>query len=175
MPSTFRTSRATEVENGVPITFDTMNCDVTAFSRALSVLAEAEAPRIDISETRARPSMRADAVAAVRRGLRLEFWAASWPTVPKARRYAAPSSSTRGRPMIGLIKETPTRMESIPMPISHSSKSVSPTKPQTMRPIPTTTMAEPRISRLCREVSGRATSSRIAATGGIRDARRAGR
>ncbi len=85
-PSTWRICSATLGENGVPTALDRMNCEVRVFSMAWSVLAFAERPRIDMRATRVRPIMRALAVAAVRRGLRIEFCAASCPTVPKARR-----------------------------------------------------------------------------------------
>ncbi len=85
-PSTRRISRATLVENGVPTTLDTTNCDVSVRFTAASVLAVADCPRIDMRATRVSPIIRALAVAAVRLGLRREFCAASVPTVPNARR-----------------------------------------------------------------------------------------
>ena len=51
-----------------------------------STLALAEAPAMDIVVTRVRPIIRAEAVAAVRRGLRSEFWPASTPMLPNTRR-----------------------------------------------------------------------------------------
>ena len=56
------------------------------FFTAASTLAVADWPSTDISATRVSPIISALAVAAVRRGLRSEFCAASTPTVPKARR-----------------------------------------------------------------------------------------
>ena len=63
-----------------------MNCEVSDLPIAASVLAEAEAPKIDIIAIRASPIISALAVAAVRRGLRSAFWVASVPTVPNSRR-----------------------------------------------------------------------------------------
>ena len=70
----------------MPTTLDTTNCDVRLRFTAASVLAVADWPRIDISATSVSPIISALAVAAVRRGLRREFCAASVPTVPNARR-----------------------------------------------------------------------------------------
>ena len=56
------------------------------FAMLASTLALAEDPAMDIVVTRVRPIIRADAVAAVRRGLRSEFCPASVPTAPKTRR-----------------------------------------------------------------------------------------
>ena len=85
-PSTLRICLAMLVENGVPTTLETTNCDVRLRLTAASVLAVADWPSTAISETSVSPIIRALAVAAVRRGLRREFCAASVPTVPKARR-----------------------------------------------------------------------------------------
>ncbi len=63
-----------------------MNCEVSDLPMAASVLADAELPKIDIIVIRARPTIRALAVAPVRRGLRSAFWAASLPTIPNSRR-----------------------------------------------------------------------------------------
>ena len=50
------------------------------------MLALADDPKIDIKVTRATPIISADAVAAVRRGLRREFWVAIVPTTPNTLR-----------------------------------------------------------------------------------------
>ena len=55
----------------------------------LSMLALADCPNTAIIETRVRPIIRAEAVAAVRRGLRRAFCSARTPTAPKARRYTS--------------------------------------------------------------------------------------
>ena len=52
----------------------------------LSTLAFAEAPNTDIMATRVRPIINAEAVAAVRRGLRVAFCSAIRPMEPKSRR-----------------------------------------------------------------------------------------
>jgi hypothetical protein len=85
-PSTSRIFLAMLVENGVPTTLETTNWDVSPRLTAASVLAVADWPSTAISETSVSPIISALAVAAVRRGLRKEFCAASVPTVPKARR-----------------------------------------------------------------------------------------
>ena len=63
-----------------------MNCEVSVLPIAASVLADAELPKIDIIAIRASPNISALAVAAVRRGLRRAFWAATGRPCRTARR-----------------------------------------------------------------------------------------
>jgi hypothetical protein len=63
----------------------------------LSIDAFVEAPMTVKALTRARPTMSADAVAAVRRGLRRAFSRARWPVVPQMRGRTAPTTRTNGR------------------------------------------------------------------------------
>ena len=63
-----------------------MNCELSVLLIAVSVLAEAEAPKTAIIDIRASPIISALAVAEVRRGLRRLFSVASVPTVPNSRR-----------------------------------------------------------------------------------------
>ena len=62
-------------------------------SICLSTVALAEAPTIAIVQARVSPIMRAEAVAAVRRGLRREFWPARLPIDPNQRAKSARVSS----------------------------------------------------------------------------------
>jgi len=85
-PGCLRISFAIVGENGDPTAFETTKSAVSVSLTALSVLAFADCPRIDMVATRASPIMSALAVAAVRRGLRSEFWVASVPTEPNTAR-----------------------------------------------------------------------------------------
>ena len=103
---------ATAVENGWPTTLDTMNCEVSVSPTAASRLAEAESPRIDIIVTSARPIIRAQAVAAVRRGLRrrvLRGHGADRPEEPGGR--PRPNTLSTGRPTSGLSSAAPISTE----------------------------------------------------------------
>ena len=77
---------AIAVENGIPMTLETTRSPWKFSSIVASTLALADDPRIDIVVTSASPIISADAVAAVRRGLRSEFCPARLPTVPYTRR-----------------------------------------------------------------------------------------
>jgi hypothetical protein len=162
------------VENGWPIAFDTTNSEVSDSSMAASVLADAELPRIAIIAISASPTIRALAVAAVRRGLRREFSVASRPTVPKGRN-STPKAWITGRPASGDSSAAPTRIDSIPSPICHRKFPPSSISPDVMAAAPPATSTAPAASRTRSDDSGIATSSRSAWIGGIREARRAGR
>ena len=85
-PSSCSISFAYAAENGCCVALETISCAVRVPLIALSVLAFADCPRIDINATRVSPIISALAVAAVRRGLRRVFSVASLPTVPNTRR-----------------------------------------------------------------------------------------
>jgi len=68
-----------------------MRSALIAWSTLLVADRETEAPNTDIAATRARPTMSAAAVWAVRRGLRMEF---SRPSLP-----GSPSTRASGRPI----------------------------------------------------------------------------
>ena len=142
---------------------------------AASVLAEAEAPKMETIVISARPIIRALAVAPVRRGLRSAFWLASRPTIPLVREKIAPKKRSTGWPRNALISETPMKTSSTPAPSPIRPQLPSPASPATIDPAPTTTSRVPPRTRRLSVVSGSATSSRRAAIGGIRAARRAGR
>ena len=85
-PGTSSTSFATEAEKAWPTAFETTKSATMSSARVLSRLAFADAPSTDIIVTRATPIISAEAVAAVRRGLRRAFCSAIRPTAPNARR-----------------------------------------------------------------------------------------
>ena len=67
----------------------------------------AEAANTVISETRATPIISADAVADVRRGLRIAFSRASVPAMPRTRGSGAPTTRVNRRAMTGPSNVTP--------------------------------------------------------------------
>ena len=123
--------------------------------------------------TSASPIIRADAVAAVRRGLRRAFSRASRPIDPQRRGSTLPMPPTTGRLRNGLSIAAPRKMPSAPTP-THRMPAL-PTRPAAMPATPAArTDGAQRPPRRRSEEAGRATSSRIAATGGMCVARRAG-
>ncbi len=85
-PSTPSISSATDDEKAWPTALDTTKSATMSSASVWSRLALADAPSTDIIVTRATPIISADAVAAVRRGLRRAFCSAIRPTAPKERR-----------------------------------------------------------------------------------------
>ena len=142
---------------------------------ALSTLAVAErdreAPNTAMAETRASPTIRADDVCAVRRGLRMEFSRPSRPEVPSRRASGRPMTLAMGRATAGASMATPTKMRTAPRPTSAMAGAVS---PQASRATPTTTMTPPRVKRRRKGTSSSVCWADTAATGAIRTARRAG-
>src|SRR3954453_1493697 len=139
-----------------------------------STLALADDPRIDIVVTSARPIINADAVAAVRRGLRSEFWPARLPTVPNSLRYTTAAADTIGRLITGLAAATPSSTPRMPTPTHQPPDGTSANSPVSIAPPPARISAAPPPSRQRRAASGIATSSRSAAIGGIFAERLAG-
>ena len=79
-------------------------------------MREIDAPNTDMADTRAMPTMRADAVCAVRRGLRIEFSRPSRPGIPVRRATGRPIALASGRAKPGATMEVPTKMPSAPRP-----------------------------------------------------------
>ena len=67
-------------------------------------------------DTRARPTMRADDVCAVRRGLRIEFSRPNFPEIRKARASGRPRALDIGRATIGASMPMPMKMATAPRP-----------------------------------------------------------
>ena len=57
---------------------------------------DSDAPNTAMAETRASPTMRAEAVCAVRRGLRMEFSRPSFPGTPRTRASGPPDDAGQG-------------------------------------------------------------------------------
>ena len=152
-----------------------MNSDRTEPEISASMLLFVDAPITLNALTSARPIMSAEAVAAVRRGFRTAFSCARRPVVPQIRGSTAPTLRRNGRARTGLSAVAPRMRRRAPRPTSDapvppSSESVPPTRASAPAPAST----EPTTVRRPRPRCTPATSSRIAATGGVRAARRAG-
>ena len=76
-----------------------------------------EEARMVMKPTRATPIIRADAVAAVRRGLRRAFSVARWPVAPDTL-VGRPSTFMTGRAITGANTNIPKMMSSTPRPRS---------------------------------------------------------
>ncbi len=122
--------------------------------------------------TTATPIMRAEAVPAVRRGLRTALRRASVPDTPRRAAAGAPSRPAAGRAATGPSRTTPTTVARAPRPVSEISP--SPRVPAKTRPTPAAVSAAPAAAR-SRELADRSTAaSRRAASGAVRAARTAG-
>jgi hypothetical protein len=137
-----------------------------------SVARYALAPMTVRPAIRVRPVVSADAVAAVRRGLRRAFWPASVPQTPN-RRSTGPAAAMTGRDSSGVRTNTPVSSATAPR-ASHALPSTI-VVAVTTRTNPPAASTEPMVSRTTRlrAVAG-AYPLLIAATGGIRAAYRAG-
>ena len=80
-----------------------------------------------MAETRASPTISADAVWAVRRGLRMEFSRPSRPDIPSRRASGRPMTLAIGRATAGASMATPTKISTAPSPTSWMAGFVSPT------------------------------------------------
>ncbi len=79
---------------------------------------ESEAPKTAMVETRASPTMRAEAVCAVRRGLRMEFCRPSLPEIPSSRARGLPITLAIGRATTGANMPIPMNRATAPSPTS---------------------------------------------------------
>ena len=172
MPSTLPIASATVPGIGAKVFVITMKSAPTLRSIVALALLVTEEPRTPPAATSASPTMSADAVAAVRRGLRRAFSRESRPVVPQIRGSGRPMAATAGRLANGLSPATPRKTRSAPMPTQRMPASAS--RPAAMLAMPRPRTATPTRARRRRDDSGRATSSRRAAIGGILVARRAG-
>src|ERR1035441_2657856 len=133
----------------------------TASSTLAVADLDSEAPNTDIAATRARPTMSAEAVWAVRRGLRIEF----------PRPSGRPITLEIGRAIAGDNMATPTKMRTAPTPTSAMTGLASPTASSAA---PARATAAPQINRRLSEPSPADDWSLSAAIGGMRTALRAG-
>ena len=132
---------------------------------------DSEAPNTAMVETRASPTMSADEVWAVRRGLRIEFSRPSFPDVPSNRANGRPRTLAIGRATMGASIPMPMKMATAPTPTSWMAGFF---RPMASAAIPRTAMTVPTAIRRRDDSSRSPWWSTMAATGGMRTARRAG-
>src|ERR1700722_16201474 len=94
----------------------TIRSALMAWSALLVADRDTEAPNTDIAATRARPTMSAAAVCAVRRGLRMEFSRPSLPGSPSTRASGRPITLDSGRAMAGAKGAAPRKIATAPTP-----------------------------------------------------------
>ena len=129
----------------------TMRSALIAWSALLVADLDTEAPNTDIAATRARPTMSAEAVWAVRRGLRMEFSRPSLPGSPSTRASGRPITLEIGRAIAGESMATPTKMPTAPTPTSAMAGLASPRASKTA---PTRARAAPQTNRRRSETPG---------------------
>ncbi len=151
-----------------------MKSDLTPVSTSELTLALADAPNTPITDTSIRPRVRANAVAAVRRGLRTALVRASRPTAPNGRATTAPSPATNGRDSAGAASRTAMIRANAPMPTVEAAPPPVPWAPTTTTAAPTTAATAPTTVRIRSDSTVAVDSSRMAATGATLLARRAG-
>ena len=132
---------------------------------------DSEAPKTAMVDTRARPTISADDVWAVRRGLRMEFSRPSFPEMPNSAARGRPSTLDTGRATRGASIPMPRKTATAPTPTSWMAGLVSPTTSTTTPRIPIT---PPTTIRRRDDSCWSDRWSARAATGGMRTARRAG-
>ncbi len=102
------------------------------------------------SVTRASPIINADAVEAVRSGLRLEFSRASPPATPPNRRAGQPSTAASGGTSLYESSETPLKISRAPRPIQRRMPVVprpGPKRPKVSAANPTIVVTSAAIGR----------------------------
>ena len=119
----------------------------------------------------ATPTISADAVAAVRRGLRSALSRASRPPTPRSAAIGAPSTVAAGRTATGPRTMNPA---SVPTAPAIAAASPPPAAPAITAPAPPAISRKPDTERAWDIRAGSAASSRRAASGGTREARSAG-
>ena len=126
-----------------------------------------EAPSTLAALISAMPIINAPAVVDVRRGLRIALRRPRRPGTP--RWNGALITRTTGRAISGESTVTPRKMSTAPMPTSE----IELRKPGSSAATPSTSRTPPMIAERTSDALGK-TASRSAATGGMRDARKAG-
>ena len=140
----------------------------------LEIDALAEAAKIVMKPTSATPIMSADAVAAVRRGLRIAFSRASVPVMPRTLGSGAPMNRLIGRASTGPRTKMPMKIAIAPSPRMPSALSGRPNSAHSIKAPPPRVTARPIAVRGPKPLRRSIATSRIAAIGGTRDAFRAG-
>ena len=128
-PGTPDATIGTELPNS-PLPFwlvvEMIRSALIALSTLLVADRDREAPNTAMAETRARPTISAADVWAVRRGLRMEFSRPRRPEVPSRRASGRPMTLAMGRATAGASMATPTKISTAPRPTSWMAGLVSP-------------------------------------------------
>ncbi|GIV00261.1 MAG: hypothetical protein KatS3mg014_1876 [Actinomycetota bacterium] len=171
---TARIRSATSGLNGVKLAAETVRSARSVSSRARVNEASSDAERIVTIVTSARPIMSAEAVAAVRLGLRIAFSRPSRAGIPSPA-TGRPSRRAAGRATSGERLATPRNTRAAPAPTSSAALDDAPERPYPSGSRPPTVTAVPSATRRRNEPpDGVARPSRSASTGATRPARRAG-
>ena len=143
---------------------------------ALTNVSRSDAAKTDAALTSATPIISAAAVAEVRLGARPALSRASWPGAPYTLPTGQPIMRVTGLAMVDATLAVPRNISSAPPPASRISPGVPPGRansPTRKSTAPMITVTVPATRRF--ELSAaKPSSGRIAATGGILAARRAG-
>src|SRR5579872_6148043 len=173
-PGTDAAACATEALN-VPEPFEleleTISPALMAWSMLLVTERDTDAPNTAMADTSASPTSSAEAVWAVRRGLRIEFSRPNLPDMPSRRARGRPRTLDMGRANTGDSMVMPTKMARAPRPTNWIAGADS---PAASAATPARKNTDPTTMRRRDDTPWSATWSTRAATGGIRTARRAG-
>ena len=179
-PGTFVSALADAIEMGEKLSVAvTAYCPVKTELTAFSNVVLSPEARTDTSVTSASPIISADAVEAVRCGLRIALPRASAPAAPPIRTAGQPSTRASGGTSVFASIATPTKTAAAPTPIASSRSVVE--MPPTNSPMSMIATAPPIVSRAAATLKrakrdvGRTAPSRTAEMGGTRVARIAGR
>lgn len=121
----------------------TTRSPVNPSSTAASSEARVEAASIAMNPTRPTPIINADAVAAVRFGLRIAFSRASSPEMPRTSGNGAPMNRLSGSATVRPSTDTPKKTSSAPSPTGGSGLSAPPNRPPSSAITPSRTMPTP--------------------------------
>jgi hypothetical protein len=156
----------------------TMRSACHSFSTTVRMDACVEEASTDAAPTSAMPIMRALAVLAVRRGLRVTLPRASLPSGRIAATNGTASTPRTVRAMTGARSRTPTTTPTAPRPrrepVPASSSAAAWRTAATTAPVPAPAMTRPTSPRMRSDFPWPGDSSRMASTGGTSAARRAG-
>ena len=117
--------------------------------RSMAELTEAvlEEARMVMNPTRPTPIISADALAAVRLGLRMAFWRANWPVTPRSLGSGAPTARLSGSNTVRPSTDTPKNTSSAPAPTTRTRLAMSANRPVNSAATPRTRTAEPTMTR----------------------------
>ena len=134
-----------------------------------------EAPITVKIVTTATPTISEAAVPEVRRGLRTAFSRARRPVMPRSRAGSIPRMRPAGRAATGPKTTRPTIISTEPRPLSARAPSPSPATPPSTAATPAAASTAPSTARTVELPVRSSDTSRMAASGGMREPRTAGR